>query len=78
MARHNFSLPLLHDTFTFTARTMRCTSALPLPIGATTHTRTALPCPAMYRQGGTHWTHWAIVLESALTSLREEIAKEKN
>ena len=30
------------------------------------------PPYAVYLQGGTHWTHWAIVLEHALESMAEE------
>ncbi|KAG2449895.1 hypothetical protein HYH02_000001 [Chlamydomonas schloesseri] len=30
----------------------------------------------VYCQGGTHWTHWALALEGAVTSLREAVAKD--
>jgi cystathionine beta-lyase family protein involved in aluminum resistance len=31
----------------------------------------------VYCQGGTHWTHWALALESAVEELREERAREE-
>ncbi len=30
----------------------------------------------VYCQGGTHWTHWALTLESAVTALRGVVAKD--
>ncbi|GIM03232.1 hypothetical protein Vretimale_8026, partial [Volvox reticuliferus] len=30
----------------------------------------------VYCQGGTHWTHWALALEGAVTSLREAVARD--
>jgi hypothetical protein len=30
---------------------------------------------AVYCQGGTHWTHWALVLEDAIESLRQPEGK---
>jgi len=32
----------------------------------------------VYCQGGTHWTHWAIALESAVEELREQMAVEES
>lgn len=34
------------------------------------------PPYVVYCQGGTHWTHWALALEGAVTSLREAVAAE--
>lgn len=31
----------------------------------------ASPPPLLCRQGGTHWTHWAYVLESAVAAMRQ-------
>lgn len=36
------------------------------------------PPYVVYCQGGSHWTHWAICLESALEELRAHMAAEKN
>jgi cystathionine beta-lyase family protein involved in aluminum resistance len=36
------------------------------------------PPYVVYCQGGTHWTHWAISLESAVEELRAQLAAESN
>jgi cystathionine beta-lyase family protein involved in aluminum resistance len=35
------------------------------------------PPYVVYCQGGTHWTHWAIALESAVEELRAEVERQR-
>lgn len=36
------------------------------------------PPYVVYCQGGTHWTHWALALESAVTAMWEASSRESN